>query len=580
MKSLLFCLVLLCSFGAAAAGDPLSRANDFSATQSPRFLPVDEAYQALLSWQDDGRLLVQWNIADGYYLYRDRFSLSAWTNNGDALPLELDFQAGKVKDDPYFGRTEVYYYNTAIGVAGLTPDTAFTLRLSSQGCADAGLCYPPQTQDYGFDPETGQFARLANSSDTSASAAGGAPPPAAIASPASSATYSLGWVLLLAMAGGAILNLMPCVFPVLSLKVLGFANAQHGQTAMHGVIYSIGVVLSFALIAALLIALQRAGEAVGWGFQLQRPGFVAAMATLFFLLSLNLMGVFEFAGRWMNAGGGLSQKGGYSGSFFTGVLATLVASPCTAPFMGTAVGYAATQPPAAALLVFIGLGVGMALPVLLLSIFPGWLRALPKPGGWMIRLRQFLAFPLFATAIWLLWVFGRQTGASSMAVLLVAWLLIGFALWLWHVGGLGRLLAVISIAAAGYAAVLGNTLPEPPNPQASQFDRAQIQQLRQSGTNVFLDVTADWCITCAANERLVLHTREIQQAFADNNVHYLVADWTRYDPAITALLADYQRNGIPLYIYYPADPDAPARILPQILSKAQVLALFERQPRQ
>ncbi|WP_373087194.1 protein-disulfide reductase DsbD family protein, partial [Zhongshania sp.] len=366
-----------------------------------------------------------------------------------------------------------------------------------------------------------------------------------------------------------------CVFPVLGLKVLSFANARSGSPASHGVAYSAGVVLSFVAVAGVLIALQQAGQAIGWGFQLQTPWFVALLASLFFVLSLNLLGVFEIGGSWMNIGGDLSRQSGYSGSFFTGVLATVVASPCTAPFMGTAVGFAASQTPAISLLVFGFIGIGMALPVLLLTLFPAGLRRLPTPGQWMITLRQLLAFPLLATAVWLSWVVGRQTGANGMALILSAWLLIGFGLWLYNQGPTTKILAMISYVAALSLMLIGLNKPIENNANVTGFDSSQIQRLRQSGQNVFLDVTADWCITCAANEALVLRTDTIRAAFILHNVHYVTADWTRYDPAITQLLADYQRNGIPLYIYFPADLTASPTVLPQVLSKSMLLSLLE-----
>ena len=570
MKSVLFVIMLLISAYPSWAQDPFAQSGSAPSEQmatadSAGFLPVDQAYQSLLSWDDD-TLLLQWTITSGYYLYKERFAISAELN-GDALSPSIRFEPGKIKDDPYFGRTEVFYYNTNLSISGLPKDQPFVLTVRSQGCADAGLCYPPQIQRYQYKPQSHEFVQ-ADATGSTATA------PAKVISTEQNSAPSLAWVITFAILGGAILNLMPCVFPVLSLKVLSFSQAEDGKTSSHGVIYSLGVIISFIVVAAVLIGLQQAGQAVGWGFQLQQPGFVAVMASLFFVLSLNLLGYFEIAGRWMNTGSSLSQERGHSGSFFTGVLATLVASPCTAPFMGTAVGYAATQPPAIALLVFASLGAGMALPVLLLSLFPGWLEALPKPGAWMERLRQLLAFPLLASAIWLLWVYGRQLGANSMATLLIAWLLIAFALWLWKLGSKGKILSIISLLLAVYTAMAGNHLSD--NPQTSgQFDPAQIEKMRAAGSNVFLDVTADWCITCKANEKLVLHTPEIEQAFKDNNVHYLVADWTRYDPAITTLLAQYERNGIPLYIYYSADPKQAVQILPQILSKSLVLKLFE-----
>ena len=560
MSRFLLLFFLFASILPSYANDPFGKGTQsFSLDQQPAFLPVEEAYQASIDVLDNS-LLVDWRIAEGYYLYRERFEVVA-SRDGQAIAAELEFSPGKVKDDPYFGRTEVYYHGASIRIGELGDPKGLKLKLTSQGCADAGLCYPPRTQYFSADAD-GVFRETVRPS-TTATATAVAPPEYS----------SLPVILFLAALGGAILNLMPCVFPVLGLKVLSFTNAHHGQPVNHGLVYSAGVVLSFVLVAGVLIGMQQAGQAVGWGFQLQSPLFVASLAALFFVLSLNLLGLFELGGRWMNIGGDLSQEPGFRGSFFTGVLATLVASPCTAPFMGSAIGYAATQPPAIALLVFASLGAGMALPVLLLTIFPQWLRWLPKPGQWMLHLRQLMAFPLLATAIWLAWIVGRQTGADGMAGTLLSWLLLGLAIWLWGLGGRRKWLAVVSLAAM--PSLLVGSLQRTPEVSASgQFDATQITALRESGRAVFLDVTPDWCITCAANEALVLNTDDIQQAFADSNVEYLVADWTRYDPAITALLAEFERNGIPLYVYYPADMSAAPQILPQVLNKTMVLRVL------
>jgi thiol:disulfide interchange protein DsbD len=559
MKPLLLSLIFLV-FGANAHSQDFFNATPQSFGDSnPSFLPVEQAYQSDLQWNNDN-LLLGWQITEGYYLYRERFQLSA-SVDGKPAAISNRFEPGKVKQDPYFGETEVYYHNTSIAISDI-PSQPFTLSITSQGCADAGLCYPPQTQHYRIDPISQLIEK------TSA-------PKKISPLPATADVPTLWLILIFAALGGAILNLMPCVFPVLGLKVLSFANARSGSPASHGVAYSAGVVLSFVAVAGVLVALQQAGQAIGWGFQLQTPWFVALLASLFFVLSLNLLGVFEIGGSWMNIGGDLSRQSGYSGSFFTGVLATVVASPCTAPFMGTAVGFAASQTPAISLLVFAFIGIGMALPVLLLTLFPAGLRRLPKPGQWMITLRQLLAFPLLATAVWLSWVVGRQTGANGMALILSAWLLIGFGLWLYRQGLAAKILAIVAYIAALSLMLIGLNKPIENNANVTGFDSSQIQRLRESGQNVFLDVTADWCITCAANEALVLHTDTIRAAFILHNVHYVTADWTRYDPAITQLLADYQRNGIPLYIYFPADLSASPIVLPQVLSKSMLLRLLE-----
>jgi thiol:disulfide interchange protein DsbD len=329
-----------------------------------------------------------------------------------------------------------------------------------------------------------------------------------------------------------------------------------------------------------LIGLQQAGKAVGWGFQLQSPGFVIALAYLFLAMGLSLSGLVQLGGSLMNAGSGLANKSGPAGSFFTGVLAVVVASPCTAPFMGTALGFAITQPPLIGLSVFAALGLGMAAPLLLFS-YSGAARALmPRPGPWMETLKQFLAFPLYAAAIWLLWVAGRQTGVNTMAVVLGGALALALALWLWGLGGWRRTLAV---ASALLAISLGSWrgLDENGTHAAAMaeghvaWSEQRLEDLREAGNPVFVDVTADWCITCIANERAVLLTDTMQAAFADHGVVYMVADWTNYDADIAAFISRHGRTGIPLYLMYPADTNVEPLILPQILTADTVREALE-----
>lgn len=541
------------AFSSADASKVLGSGPAAMSQPANEFLPVEQAYQSLLQWRD-GQLHISWTIADGYYLYQERFEFAV-LENGEQTSLDVVLPEGKVKDDPYFGRTPVYYYNLNHSIDWPASAEPRTLVLTAQGCADAGLCYPPYTQYAEVDTQSGEL-RLSER------------PPATMTHETStdSAAQSLLVMCLLAFLGGLILNLMPCVFPVLSLKVLGFTH-QKGHSAAHGSVYALGVIVSFALVAGLLISLRQGGAALGWGFQLQTPWFVAALALLFFVLAGAMLGWLEIGARWMGIGNELSQQGGYSGSFFTGVLATVVASPCTAPFMGTALGYAINQPTLQALMVFIALGAGMAAPVWLLSLNPAWLKRLPQPGNWMIVLRQAMAFPLLATSIWLIWVVGRQSGADAMAILLGSCLLLGLSLWLGQQQT--RKWPALATAALALAVLWHPSLHHPEQSRAkagSSFDASQISHLRQSGKAVFLDITADWCITCKVNENLVLHTDAMQDEFEQAGVVYLVADWTRYDPAITELLDGFQRNGIPLYVLYPADATKPATVLPQILT--------------
>ena len=391
---------------------------------------------------------------------------------------------------------------------------------------------------------------------------------------------SLWLIGLFAFAGGLLLNLMPCVLPVLSLKALSLV--QHGQShrteqRMHGLSYTVGVVLSFVLIAAVLLALRAGGEQIGWGFQLQSPLFIALLVYLLFALGLSLSGLFNVGSSWMGFGESLSRRSGYSGSFFTGVLAVLVASPCTAPFMGTALGYAITQSTTVALSVFASLGLGMALPFLLLSFIPAWLRFLPKPGAWMETFKQLMAFPLYATALWLLWVLGRQVGVNGMTAALGGLILLTLGLWL--TSGKTSLWRKIAVAVTLVSSLAMLTLPvfspsSSGNTSATElsaeaYTPQKLQALRAEQKPVFVNLTADWCITCLVNEQVALDQPEVQQAFADNNVSYLKGDWTNRDDAITRLLSEHDRSGVPLYLYYAVGKDA--TILPQILTPDLVI---------
>jgi len=571
----LFAALLTCFAVAAwSAPDPFSTAGSVGNNAASKgvvvhdeFLPVEQAYQLQTDFAGD-HLLLHWDIAEGYYLYRHQFSFKTETG----AKLNAQIPAGKGKEDEYFGHVEVYYHNLDVTLKSEAlaelPTQPFTLSVTSQGCADAGLCYPPTTLQYAVDPIKHTVTASAAAPPTKTIAA--AVTPALSAPPVS----AVGWIGILfgALLGGAILNLMPCVFPVLSLKVLSFANGKEHQQAMHGFIYTLGVVSSFVAVAGVLLALKAGGSAVGWGFQLQQPWFVGALAYLFFAMGLSLSGFWELGGSWLNFGGTLAARTDYSGSFFTGVLATLVASPCTAPFMASALGFAITQPPAPALAVFATLGLGMALPVLLLCLNPKLLKRMPRPGNWMIRFKQALAFPLYATAIWLCWIVGRQAGASAMAIVLLGALLVTVGLWLWRFAPLARITAAICVVSA--LSFLGsswlNATPSTPTVgDSTPYKEETLAQLRAANKPVFIDLTADWCITCLANEKTALSREPVKQAFADRGITYLKGDWTQYDPAITALLAKFGRNGVPLYLYYPAHGEPV--VLPQLLTPGIII---------
>ena len=402
---------------------------------------------------------------------------------------------------------------------------------------------------------------------------------------------ALARLLGLAFLGGLILNLMPCVFPVLAMKAMALASAAAGgRMRAQAAAYAAGVVAAFAALGGALLATRAAGAAIGWGFQLAAPGFVAALAWLMFAVGLNLSGVFETpGGRLAGAGQGLAGRGGLGGSFFTGLLAVVVATPCTAPFMGAAIGGALAAPPAAALAVFLAMGAGLAAPSLLLAAAPGLARAMPRPGRWMDVLRQVLAFPMYAAAAWLLWVVSAEAGPDGVLATAAGLVLLGFAAWALGVAqrgaGGGRRwaagAAVLGVLAA--LAILARIAAVPPALAAGigpsgagavgrseAFSAARLAALRAAGRPVFVDMTAAWCVTCLVNERVALDRAPVQAAFARRQVALLVGDWTRQDPALTAYLRAHGRDGVPLYVFYP--PGAPhGRVLPQLLTPGLVL---------
>ena len=383
----------------------------------------------------------------------------------------------------------------------------------------------------------------------------------------------------LAFLGGIILNLMPCVFPVLFLKGLALvqsSNEERSRLRSHGLVYTLGILVSFWVIVGALLALRAGGSQAGWGFQLQSPTFIALLAAGLFFFALSLAGQFELGLSLTSVGGELAQKQGYTGSFFTGVLATIVATPCTAPLMGAAIGFALAQPAGITFAVFTALALGLAAPYLLLSFNPAWTRLLPRPGAWMETLKQLTAVPLFATVIWLAWVYGHLSSASGLGVdhvarLLLCFLLIaiaGWALGKWPARWSSAIAAVVLLA-IGLAIPLYQ--PKDTTLTWQPFSHQTLDQARAAGHPVFIDFTAAWCLSCQVNERLVLRSSEVQRQFADNKVTLLKADWTQYDPEITKQLASVGRSGVPTYVIYPGHANSPAYVLPELLTKDIVL---------
>lgn len=400
-------------------------------------------------------------------------------------------------------------------------------------------------------------------------------------------SIGLGLALLFALAGGLILNLMPCVFPVLAMKVLALVRTGGDAASVrgHGLAYLAGVLACFALLAAVVLALQQGGARLGWGFQFQSPVFVVLVTWLLFAVGLNLSGVFTIGGGLAGVGHALTTRGGHSGSFFTGMLAAVVATPCTAPFMGAAIGFAMTQPPLNLLAIFLSLGLGLALPFVVLAFRPALIARMPRPGPWMERFKQFLAFPMYGAAVWLLWVLSLQAGANGVLVASGGMLAIALAAWLydvtWHSGARLRRSAQLVAAALVVATLaVGSGLATQPA-QTAQRDSAvlpheawtpeRFDALRAEGRAVFVNMTAAWCITCIVNEQVALERSDVAATFAERDIAYLKGDWTNQDEAITEVLASFGRSGVPLYVYYPAARDAEPIVLPQILTPDIVL---------
>ena len=430
--------------------------------------------------------------------------------------------------------------------------------------------------------------------------------PGSVAPVTEDAGVGFAAAILLAFLGGIVLNLMPCVLPVLSIKVLALlehADLTPRQMRLQGLAYGAGVLLSFAAIGSALMGLRAGGAAIGWGFQLQSPLFVGFLIYLLFGVGLNLSGVFSIGNRLTGVGSQLSQRSGYSGSFLGGALATIVATPCTAPFMAAAVGYALTQPWYKSLVVLEAIGLGLALPYLVITFVPGTRRILPKPGQWMVQLKEVLAFPVYGTAVWLMYVLSQQADAYAITVTLFGLVLIGFAAWLYNAtclsddklrrwgtglstlvvtGAIGLLLLVDEsgpLQALQGASV--NASAKKGDIEWQSFTQQKLETFRSKGSSVFVDFTAAWCITCKVNERIALADPAVADAFRREGVVALRADWTRQDAEITKLLEINGRAGVPLYLFYPrpaANGDKkPPVVLPQILTAAAVLREVQSQ---
>ena len=579
-------------------------------------LPVEQAFTSEVIATDGNTLLLRLTPARGYYLYRDKLSINLDAGKGlsAALPPASKLPKAKPYRDEHFGNVAVYFdqVEIAVPVARTVADAARgTLVLGLQGCQDGGICYPPMTRRLAVSLPAGTITPAAavvaiepamgGDGSTTTPDAGALPAdgntPAADAGattdattaptddiqrtpPPQQQTHGLLVSLLLALFGGLILNLMPCVLPVLSLKALSLAQSGESRerARRQALAYTAGVIVSFAALGALALALRKAGLALGWGFQLQQPLVVAVLALVVFAFGLSLSGLWYANVGIGQRGSALVQRDGVSGDFFTGVLAVVLATPCTAPFMGAALGYAFTGPTYGGMLVFLMLGLGLALPFLLIGFVPTFARLLPKPGAWMETLKQLLAFPMYATAVWLLFVLASLRGADAVWHLGVAAILLAFAAWAWtraRSGGSSHWQLVAALALLGIAWPM-TQLHALQKPRATitethagvpsvAFSEQALADLRAQGRVVFVNMTADWCVSCKANEKVVFARPGFRTALDAANAVYMVGDYTDVDPAITAYLERHKAVGVPLYVVYPAG-GGEGRILPVILT--------------
>jgi thiol:disulfide interchange protein len=537
-------------------------------------LPPERAFRLEALASSPHRLLLRWTMPKGYYLYRDQTTLSLKDAKG--LSLKPTWPAGVAHHDEHYGDVTVYFDQLELPVTvvgDLAGRRQLKLDASFQGCQLGGLCYPLMSRSLTIDLTGAGTASIGAMAPTSAQMSSG---------DGIQDTLQPGLLaaLLLALGGGLVLNLMPCVLPVLSIKAVSLLESgeSHARARRHALLYTAGVLGSFATLGMGILVLRSAGRALGWGTQLQQPLLVAVLALVMLAVGLSMSGVVQFGASLGNTGSRLASRTGAAGDFFTGVLAVVVASPCTAPFMGTALAYAFAAPALSALLVFLALGVGLALPFLLIGFVPALARLLPRPGRWMETLKQVLAFPMYLTAAWLAWVLANQRGADAVGLLLVAAVLLAMTLWWYECsrsrGTLSRMMVALLVPATLVPIALLARIPRPSTVAAIEagvvaYSPARLAELRAAGTPVFVDMTADWCVTCKANEHTVLDTQAFRNLLQRTGTVYMKGDWTDVNPTIGDFLRQYHSPGVPLYVVFPKN-GGPGRQLSTVLTPSLV----------
>ena len=556
---------------AGALGAELSALGQ-PAGDHPAALPPEQAFQLDALASAPHQLLLRWTMPKGYYLYRDKITLQLQDAAG--LTLQPAWPAVVMHHDGQYGDVPVYFdqLELPVTVAGeLAGRHQLTVLASFQGCQDGGLCYPLMHRTLTIALDGISASAVATVPTVQTPPTGSAPAPLQV---------SLLAALLLALGGGLILNLMPCVLPVLSIKAVGVLESGDSPAAArrHAVFYTAGVLASFATLGLGILALRAAGHALGWGTQLQQPLVVGVLALVMLAVGLSMSGVVQFGASLGNAGAGLATRSGRAGDFFTGVLAVVVASPCTAPFMGSALAYAFAAPMLSALLVFLALGAGLALPFLLIGFVPALARLLPRPGRWMETLKQVLAFPMYLTAAWLAWVLANQRGADAVGLLLVAAVLLAMTLWWFERsrqrGPLSRAAVLVLALLTLLPVYLLAQVPPPLRGSANvagvvAYSPQKLAELRAADIPVFVDMGADWCVTCKANEHTVLDTPAFRDLLKRTGAVYMKGDWTNVDPTISAFLQEYHTPGVPLYVVFPKH-GGPGRQLSTVLTLSLV----------
>ena len=523
-------------------------------------LPAEEAFRFEAIATGPDAILARFTMPKGYYLYRDKTSFAVAADGGVTLGAPR-FPPGRDHTDANFGQATVYFDQVEIPLPISRVNTAAqTLALTAnfQGCKEGSVCYPMMQRAVDVALPAGVARQLPPSQ----------PPPL----PGSGSLFA---ALLGALLGGLVLNLMPCVLPVLSLKAIAILESgESPQKARDHVLwYTAGVMLSFAVVGLAVIALRKAGLIYGWGFQLQQPLFVAALIYVIVAIGLSLSGVVQFGVGLANTGQGLSARSGPTGDFSTGVLAVVVASPCTAPFMGTALAFAFAHSALVAFCVFVALGFGLALPVLLIGFVPVFARWLPRPGAWMETLKQVLAFPMYLTAVWLVWVLGGQRGVDAIGLVLAGAVVLGLGLWWlersryksagWRALALAALL--LSLPPLYWLAHLPTKQNAKSETRGIAFDPAKLEDLRKAGKTVFVDIGADWCTTCKVNEHAVLDSSAFRALLDETHATLMTGDWTNPDRDIESFLARFHAVGVPLYVVFRDGDDG--HVLPTVLTQ-------------